>query len=111
MNVAEAASITADEFKALASRARARFFGRRAGAAVPYSQWRAVPRRKAAPMAHTRQCIRRAMFKQAFKVMSAKFGAEPRRARRAMSRVMTNVQWRSESLKREAQAIKASFAT
>lgn len=52
---------------------------------LPYSQWAALPKRKAAKSAGTRQNRRRDKFKAMFDVVSKAYPGEPRAARRRMA--------------------------
>lgn len=59
---------------------------------LPYSQWAALPKRKAAPSAGTRQNERRDAFKNAFGYVSRQYSGEPRAARRRMARAIAKRQ-------------------
>ena len=66
--------------------------------AKPYHLWAKLPRRRAAPVAPTRQCMRRALTKVAFLSVTAMYPGEPRAARRRMARAMAKSQWREHGL-------------
>ena len=66
--------------------------------AMPYSQWADLPRRKAAPMADTRQCKRRALFKQALVRVNGMYAGESRRARRNIARAVAKEYWKQPTL-------------
>lgn len=91
---AETARAAFDKLKAVVLRARQRAGVTSAAKVLPYSQWRDLPRRKAAKMADTRQCKRRAEFRRAFAKISRMYGGEPRRNRRIMARAMAAISWR-----------------
>lgn len=62
----------------------------------PYHLWAALTRRKAAPVAPTRQCVRRALTKVAFTSITTMYPGESRLARRRMARAMAKNQWREQ---------------
>lgn len=64
----------------------------------PYHLWAKLTRRKAAAVAPTRQCMRRALTKVAFLSITAMYPGEPRAARRKMARSMAKNQWREHGL-------------
>ena len=51
---------------------------------------------KAAPVAPTRQCVRRALTKVAFTSITTMYPGESRLARRRMARAMAKNQWREQ---------------
>ena len=55
---------------------------------LPYSQWAALPKRKAARSAGTRQNRRWEAFKAAYASAAREFYGEPRRARRRIARAV-----------------------
>lgn len=65
---------------------------------LPYHLWAKLTRRRAAPVAPTRQCMRRALTKVAFLSVTAMYPGEPRAARRRMARAMAKSQWREHGL-------------
>lgn len=92
---AETAKAAFDKLKAAVLRARQRAGNKKDTAILPYSQWANLPRRKAAPMADTRQCSRRAAFCEAFVELSKRYASEPRRARRKLARAESKVWWKA----------------
>lgn len=63
---------------------------------LPYRLWAALPKRKAAKAAPTRQCIRKTFTTAAFLAISEMYPSEPRAARRRMARSMAKAQWREK---------------
>lgn len=55
---------------------------------LPYSRWAALPKRKAAESAGTRQNRRWEAFKAAYASAAREFYGEPRRARRRIARAV-----------------------
>lgn len=67
-----------------------------AGKAKPYHLWAALTKRKAAPVAATRQSVRHALFMHAFKEITAKFSGEARAQRRTIARAAAKRHWRTQ---------------
>lgn len=93
----ESAKATFDKLKAVVLRARQRTGVKTAAAVLPYSQWADLPRRKAAPVANTRQCQRRFEFRFALAEVNAMWPNEPRAARRNIARSVMKSRWRGLS--------------
>lgn len=94
---AESAKAAFDKLKAVVLRARQRVGNRSHTDIVPYSKWADLPRRKAAPMANTRQCKRRAEFRLALAEVNDMYPREPRAARRNIARSVMKSRWRGLS--------------
>lgn len=64
----------------------------------PYSQWENLPKRPRGESVDTRQCIRADMRRAAMENVNARFGAEPRKARRNMARAFARADWQARRL-------------